>query len=86
MMDASTRSRIDRLSEDTYEHFLREAGDCTDIVEWYAIALAVADRLKELVVQSQQKYALFLPPPGLAEEHFAHYHPAVTHPETDRSR
>lgn len=54
--DVRLKSRIDRLSEDTYEHFLRESGDFTNPEEWHEIAMAVADQFKDLIVQSQKRY------------------------------
>jgi hypothetical protein len=44
-----------RLGEDIYDHLLREAGDLTNPSEWYEIAVAAADHLKELILQSQDR-------------------------------
>lgn len=51
----SRDSRINRMPEDLYDHFLREAGDCTDPEQWYEDAVTVADRFKELVLQSRER-------------------------------
>jgi hypothetical protein len=67
-IECPAASRIERLSEDAYDHLLREIGDCTSEVEWYEIAMAVTDRLRKLIVQSRAKHKFFVARPGLAEE------------------
>lgn len=54
-MEESVRSRINSLSEELYDHFLREASDFANPDEWYETATAVADRFKELILQSRDK-------------------------------
>ena len=54
-MNTKLRSRIDNLAEDVYEHFLRESCDAMTDGEWHEMALAVADRFKGLILDSQDK-------------------------------
>lgn len=61
MMDTALGSKIDAMSEDVYDYFLREAGDITMADEWYEMALAVADRFKRLIVESMEKNRILVP-------------------------
>lgn len=60
-MDTALGSKIDAMSEDVYDYFLREAGDITMADEWYEMALAVADRFKRLIVESMEKNRILVP-------------------------
>jgi len=54
-MNTKLRSRIDNLAEDVYEHFLRESCDAMTNGEWHEMALAVADRFRGLILDSQDR-------------------------------
>jgi hypothetical protein len=54
-MNSHLNSRIEQLAEDTYEHFLRESCRCVNEGEWYEVAFAVADRFRNLIVDSQER-------------------------------
>lgn len=60
------QATVNRLGEGVYEHFLREAGDCTDPEEWYLIATRVAEMFRDEIIQSRQRNgitaAVALPP------------------------
>lgn len=60
-MTDTANSKIVKLSDDIYEHFLREAGDITMADEWYGIGLAVADRFKQLMIESMERNSVFIP-------------------------
>lgn len=51
----SVSEAANRLSEDVYDHLLRESGDFTNPCEWYEIAIVAADRLKELILESRDR-------------------------------
>jgi hypothetical protein len=54
-MMVAMETKIQHLGEDVYEHFLREAGDCTDPEEWYQMALAVAELFRQEILHSADR-------------------------------
>jgi len=60
-MHIHVQSQIEKLSVDIYDYLLREAGYYADPAEWFEIAAAVADRLREEIILSRDRNAPLFP-------------------------
>lgn len=66
---SDVRARVNRLADEVYDCFLREAGAFTDSDEWYEVAMAIPDRFMELVSESRVKIRILTAQADTPSEH-----------------
>ena len=49
---AARKEVVERLSNEIYDCYLREAGGNADLIDWYQTAFQVAERFKQLLQDS----------------------------------